>query len=193
MRNPQQIFFKNKSCGRSGFVYIYIQLGVMTTLTPKPKMKTKYKISNKLQFTTEQVKDIYTFAARMAKETCVNLNRKVPLEIRLTVFASLQRTRSGRAHINTSRGRHAMRSQKVFLRMGRGYSGYTEKYHRYADSPTMHCEGDLDVFVHLMAHELGHAICGFEGDKIGEFQCERFAARVVEAYRNMTQDPAAMI
>jgi len=165
----------------------------MTTLTPKPKMKTKYKISSKLQFTTEQVKDIYKFAARMAKETCVSLSRNVPREVRLTVFASKKRTRSGRASINTGRGGKTMRSVDVFLRMGRGYSGYTERYHRYADSPTMHCEGDLDVFVHLMAHELGHAICGFEGDKVGEFQCERFAARVVEAYRSATQDPAAMI
>tara|TARA_R110000868_G_scaffold245626_7_gene502215 strand:+ start:523 stop:993 length:471 start_codon:yes stop_codon:yes gene_type:complete len=156
-------------------------------------MKTKYKISSKLQFTTEQVKDVYKFAARMAKETCVSLNRKVPLQVNLKVFASTHRTRSGRATINTGRGTKTTRSVDVFLRMGRGFSGYTERYHRYADSPTMHCEGDLDVFVHLMGHELGHAICGFEGDKIGEFQCERFAARVVEAYRNMTQDPAAMI
>ena len=106
-------------------------------------------------------------------------------------------TRSGNAHINKRSYRN--HRQNVFVKLGKkwGVSGIVvERYRRYrhrADCPTCVTDGRDEALLHLVAHELGHGLCGFQGDMTGEYRCELFAASCLEEYRLATRDPACMI
>ncbi len=155
-------------------------------------MRTAFKISPRFPVRHELAKQIARFCIREAIPMCRYKNLKVPEKITFTMFAGNFWDRSGRSYVNTNRIK-PMRHNTVFIRCRRVDKSFTERYHGYKDSPTCFVDGTIEMYVHLCAHELGHAVCGFEGDKIGEFQCERFAAKVLDAWRLHTQDPACMI
>ncbi len=155
-------------------------------------MKTAFKISPRFPVNPDSAKHAARFCIREAVAMCRYRNLVPPLKVSFTMRKADSWQRSGRAAVNDRR-KSPMWNSRVFLRLNRSDRSYTDRYHRYADSPTCLIDGTIEGFIHLCAHELGHAVCGFEGDKIGEFQCERFAARTLDAWRLAYQDPAAMI
>lgn len=154
-------------------------------------VKTTFKISPRFPVRIKLAKEIAMFCIRLAKPVALYRGLLVPERVDFTMFGSKYKTRSGRAKLNCNRNLTAKTT--VFVRLGPGYGFHAERYQRYADSPLCWCDGTVETYVHLVAHELGHAICGFDGLKVGEFQCERFAEQCLDAWRNSTQDPAAMI
>ncbi len=155
-------------------------------------MKTKLALSKKLQFSKREFSELLSFASLRAKDRCRSLNRPVPEALEVRVFAANRKTRSGRAFVNDFR-RSAKPRAQVFLRMGRGYGVHLEQYFGRPDLRRCLLDGDRETLLHLLAHELGHAICGFEGGAVGEGQCEAFAAETVDAWRGVFQPAACLI
>lgn len=142
------------------------------------------------------VKETAWFCLKEASKVARKLGKNPPRQVTFRLFRRKDGERSGRAEVNLS----TLRSPKwshlnrtVWLRMAADVKAKVEVYPRYANMPTCRCYDALEVFVHLVAHELGHAVCGFEGDKTGETQCENFAIRCLDAWRDAMQDPACMI
>ena len=155
-------------------------------------MKTKFKISPRFPVKPELAKQVARFCIQHAVPVCRKLGKKVPASVSFTMFGSPRQTRSGRAVRNCNR--IIAQNTSVFLRLGQYAGGiHVERYHRYADSPVCPCDGQTEIYLHLVAHEVGHAVCGFNGQKEGEFACENFARHCVEEYRMATQDPACLI
>ena len=145
-------------------------------------MKTVFNISPRFPIEPRLVKEYVRFCIGQALPICHDVGLLPPKQITFKCQRSSW-DRSGRARRNVNK-RFACSNAGVLLKVNRvQYRWYQETYHRYKDSPKCWVYGTMEMFVHLAAHELGHAICGFAGDKTGEFQCERFAARCLEAWR----------
>lgn len=154
-------------------------------------MKTEFQISKSFPIAPETAKEIVRFCIREAKPIADKLRLNLP-ELAVFKMTSSSGLRCGRATRNTGK---IFRS-RILLRVADHTKTYIERYLRYqhrADCPAMLIEGKIETLVHLAAHELGHAICGFRGDMTGEYQCERFAARCMDKWREAMQDPACMI
>jgi hypothetical protein len=157
-------------------------------------MKLKFKISPRFPVAPDLAKQVARFCARLAKPICLKKRLELPSEIIFTLTRKGgYRNRSGSAARN--RRESFYRRKPVRIRLGEGFDSgvHMERQYKYADSPVCPCDGQTEVYLHLVAHELGHAICGFEGNKVGEFQCENFGRHCLEEWRMATQDPAAMI
>jgi hypothetical protein len=155
-------------------------------------MKTEFAISKNFPIAPEMATEIVRFCIGEARPIAAKLNRNLPQRMIFKMTICNSYMRCGRATRNTGK----ILRGRVLLRVGNHAKTYLEKYLRYqhrADCPAMIIEGKLETLVHLAAHELGHAICGFRGDMTGEYQCERFAARCLNKWREQMQDPACMI
>lgn len=156
-------------------------------------MKVTFSISGKFPFSEETTKAIFRFCLHHAKR---NNKSERQLPNRMTVKCEQPYwTRSGRATLNCGRTFHA----RVLIRVNSATvrESYLEKYPRYKhreDCPSLQINSGIERLIHLIAHELGHAIIGFKGDMCGEYQCERFAARTVQAWREREcESPACLI
>ena len=157
-------------------------------------MKLKFKISPRFPVNPELAKQVARFCAGLARPICRMKRLELPSEIRFNMRrCGFSRNRSGSAARN--RRESFYRIKPVTITLGEGFNSgvHMERQYKYADSPVCPCDGQTEVYLHLVAHELGHAICGFEANKTGEFQCENFARHCLEEWRMATQDPAAMI
>jgi hypothetical protein len=155
-------------------------------------MKTEFNISDNFPIKPALAKEVVRFCLAEARPIAARLGMVLPRTMLFKMTACNNSRRCGRATRNTGK----IWRSRVLLRVGNHVETYIEKYLRYrhrADCPVMLVEGKLETLVHLAAHELGHAVCGFEGDLTGEYQCERFAARCMDKWRDRMQDPACMI
>lgn len=167
-------------------------------------MKTAFDISSRFSIRPELAKDYARFALKLALAEGRRLNMKAPASVSFKVRSSPSDTRTGRASLNIYRVRNgetvaANYNPRVYVKVGAKHATKGLILNRYAryrhrdDCPETVIDGPHEAYVRLVAHELGHAVCGFEGNMTGEYHCERFAARVLDAWRTEYRDPAAMI
>lgn len=159
-------------------------------------MRASFDISPRLPVRAELAKQVARFCMDRARKPAAFRGMVLPQVVHFKMVTTRAKNRSGRAQRNLRLERMCHRANprvQVFLRVGVHDSAYIERYHRYADSPTCLVDGTVECLVHLVAHEVGHAVVGYDGHKAGEFCCERFAAACLEGWREATQDPACMV
>ena len=156
-------------------------------------MKLTFNISSKFPVAPDLAKQVARFCAGMAKDVAKRVNLPIPRNVTIRFVGTNPTHRSGRSQVNNRR-KNQWYDPEIYIRFGGGYRGLKmEVYPKFQNMPVCPCDGDVEIFLHLVAHEMGHGICGFEGGRLGERQCDLFAARCVDEWRMATQDPAAMI
>ena len=155
-------------------------------------MKLTFNISSKFPVAPELAKQVARFCAGLAKDVANHVGLPVPRNVTVRMVKASYLCRAGRSQVNNRR-KNQWYDPLIYIRLGGSYGLKMEVYPKYQNMPVCPCDGTTEVFLHLVAHEMGHGICGFEGGRVGERQCELFAARCVEEWRMATQDPAAMI
>lgn len=156
-------------------------------------MRTSFNISKAFPIHPHLAKEIARFCIREAKPIADKLNLRLPRHMEFVMKrGGWDGCRSGRAWRNSG----SLSYSRVYLRVADRILPHWKVYLRYkhrADVPHNWIADSLEMFVHLTAHELGHAICGFDGDMTGEYQCEKFAASVLREWQAIYRPAACLI